>query len=297
MTRKRLFLAGWVLVLGLSATLPLSALFHGILHLGTHPIKVHGVLKEPLISVGADVDLYDGSQAPAIVIGGNLRLHGRAADDLVVIGGGSYLLPHSRVDGDVLSLIGGIYRARGVVANGRLGGALHQWNGTASSGRPSAGTLVTTNIRLGLAAGFALLLVGTCLAIVFPWQVVLIATTLRSDAFKSMAAGVMNLVIFVFLVVPLGLSLAGLPFAMLLSGAAFLAWLFGLTASAVVLGRLLSRGTVSLVSATAAGLAVIACSMAVPLIGPLAITAVGLAGTGALAVALISRSRPAAPLS
>ncbi len=297
MSRKRLLLAGWVLVLGLSATLPLSALFHGILHIGPQSVRLHSTLKQPLISMGADVELQHGSQAPVIVLFGDLRLHGKASDDLVVIGGGSYLTPHSRVDGDVLSLLGGIYRAPGVTANGRLGGALHQWNGKTGSGRPATGALLATNIRLGLAAGLALLLVCTCLTIVFPWQVVLIATTLRAELGKSVTAGIMNLVIFVFLVVPLGLSLAGLPFAVLLSGAAFLAWLFGLTASAVVLGRVLSRGTVSLVWATAAGLAVIACSMAVPLVGPLAISGIGLAGTGALAVALISRSRPAAPLS
>jgi hypothetical protein len=248
-----------------------------------------------LIAIGSDVELMHGTSAVVIDILGNVRLHGTAADDIVSVGGGIYLTPNSRVDRDAVSIIGGIYRAPGVTADGRLGGALHRWDGRPASAHPTLGGLVGMNVRLGLAAGLALLLVGICLTVVFPWQIVLIATTLRGNAVKSAAAGVTNLVIFVFLVVPLGMSLAGLPFAILLTGAAFLGWLFGLTASAVVLGRLMARGTVSLFWATSAGLVIIACSMAIPFVGPLAISATGLAGTGALAVALLSRSRPAAP--
>jgi hypothetical protein len=133
------------------------------------------------------------------------------------------------------------------------------------------------------------------LTIVFPWQIVLISGTLRRSPLKSGAAGVLCLLTFMFLVVPLGLSLVGLPFAILLTGAATLAWLFGLTASAVVVGRWVARSPTSLLWSTAAGLVLLALGMAVPLAGPLLVLLVGLAGAGALAVALIGRSRPAIP--
>lgn len=296
MSRRRILIAGWVLVLALSAMLPLSALLRGVVHFGPHTLHVHGTLSRPLISIGGSVVLPQGSRSVVVCVFCDLQVHGTAADDLVAFDGGVYLNDGSRVDGDVLSIAGGIYKAPTARAAGRLGGALHQWDGKRSSGRPSAGTLAFRNVRLGLAAGLALLLIGVCLIVVFPWQVVLIATTLRGEPLKSAAAGLTNLIIFVFLVAPLGLSVAGLPFALLLTGAAILAWLFGLTASAVLVGRLLSRGTVSLVWAAAAGLVVLACSLAVPLLGPLTIGAIGLCGTGALAVALLSRSRPAIPL-
>jgi hypothetical protein len=106
----------------------------------------------------------------------------------------------------------------------------------------------------------------------------------------------MSLMIFLFLVIPLGLSLAGLPFAVLLTGAASLAWLFGITACAVVVGRLVARGPVSLLWATAAGLVVVALVLAVPLVGALAVALLGLAGAGALAVALLGRAQPVAPM-
>jgi hypothetical protein len=152
------------------------------------------------------------------------------------------------------------------------------------------------SIRLGLAAGIALLLVGTCLTVVFPWQIVLISSTLRRSPVKSTGAGLGALLAFVFLVVPLGLSLAGLPFALLLSGAAFLAWLFGMAAAAVLVGRTVARDSVPLLWATAAGLVVLAVVMAIPVIGPLAVSLAGLIGAGALTVSLVNRGRPAMPL-
>jgi hypothetical protein len=222
---------------------------------------------------------------------------GHAQDDLRAIGGRVFVQRDARVDGDVVSLLGGIYEAPHATVAGRAGGALHRWNGVPVGGhRNLLGFLVRT-VRLGMAAGLALLLIGTCLTIVFPWQIVLISSTLRSSPVKSSVAGLLSLTTFVFLVVPLGLSLAGLPFALLLTGAASLAWLFGLTAAAVLLGRMLSRRPVSLLWATAGGLVLLAVSMAVPLAGPLAVALTGLMGAGALAVALFSRARPVSPIA
>lgn len=296
MSRRRLLAVGWLIILGLSATLPLSALFQGIVHFGTSTVELRRPLETPLISIGSNVDLAAGSHSIVVVLFGDIHLHGTARDDLVTIGGQAYLSPQSRVQGDVLALFGAIYRAPHVVTDGRLGGALHRWDGTSSRGPRDWGSLLGNSIRLGLAAGLALLLAGTCLTVIFPWQVVLISTTLRASPIKSLAAGAMILLTFAFLVIPLGLSLAGLPFALLLTGAASLAWLFGMTAAAVLLGRAFAHGAESLLWASAAGLIALALIMAVPVVGPLLVTCVGLYGAGALAVALIGRARPLAPL-
>ncbi len=297
MNRRRLIAVGWLVVLGLSATLPLAALFQGIVHVGSGTLTVHQRLTKPLISLGSNVNLAHGSNSIVLAIGGDIRLHGTARDDLIGIFGRVYLDRGSRVDRDVLSILGGIYKAPDVVALGRLGGALHTWSGGTTAHNRNVGQLLSNSVRLGLAAGLALLLAGTCLTVVFPWQVVLISTTLRGAPLKSIAAGVMIALTFMFLVIPLGLSLAGLPFALLLTVAASLAWLFGMTAFAVLVGRFLAQRTVSLLWAAAAGLVALAIVMAVPVVGPLAVTFTGLIGAGALAVALLSRSRPAAPLA
>jgi hypothetical protein len=294
--RRRFLLIGWLLVLGLSVTLPLSALFRGVLHFGPGVFHVHGALTKPLIALGSDVSLPLGSRSIVVTVGGDIRASGRSTDDLVALDGRIYLEPGARVDGDVLSILGGIYRGPRVRTSGRVGGALHQWDGRTLSPHRDILALVANSIRLGLAAGLALLLAGACLTVVFPWQVVLISTTLRSSPVKSISAGVMVLLTFMFLVVPLGLSLAGLPFALLLTAAASFAWLFGLTAAAVVLGRFIAHGPVSLLWASAAGLVALAVAMAVPVLGPLIVTLTGLVGAGALAVSLVSRARPTAPM-
>jgi hypothetical protein len=69
-----------------------------------------------------------------------------------------------------------------------------------------------------------------------------------------------------------------------------------MASTAVLLGRAAARGSVPLLWATAAGLVILALVMAIPVIGPLSVSLAGLIGAGALAVALVGRARPAAPL-
>jgi len=293
--RRYALIAGWVLVLGLSAVLPVSAIFHGVVTLGGTVDLTQVTRSAPLVALRSRVVAPHASNGTIVIVGGSATVGGHVREDIVALGGRVYLLPGTRVTADVLDIAGTIYRGPHVDLSGQLGGAVRPWNGRS---RPSAGNFgatLATSTRIGLAAGLALLLIGTLLTIVFPWQVVLISTTLRSQPFKSVAAGGLCLVTFLFLVVPLGLSLAGLPFALLLSGAGSLAWLFGITAFGVVLGRAVARGPVSLIWASAAGLVVLALGMTVPVVGPLVVTAAGLGGAGALAVALLSRSRPLAP--
>lgn len=293
--RRYILIAGWVVILGLSAALPLSALFHGLVRVGGTVSLMPAGRPAPLIAFRARVDAPAGTRAVVVVAGGTVTVGGTVKRDIVALGGRVYLRPGTVVDADVIAIAGTIYRAPNVRLNAQLGGPVRRWNGrTQPAGTDLASTLATST-RIGLAAGLALLLIGTVLTIVFPWQVVLISSTLRAQPVKSVAAGGLCLVTFLFLVVPLGLSLAGLPFALLLSGAGTLAWLFGITACGVVLGRVLARGAVSLVWASAAGLVVLALGMTVPVIGPLVVTVAGLGGAGALAVALLSRSRPLAP--
>jgi hypothetical protein len=295
--RRRVLIAGWVVALGLSAILPLSAIYHGIVHIGPKAFVASGPQRAPVVAIGSDVTIGRGSRSVVVAVLGNVSIAGRTRDDVVALGGNVYLERGARVDRDVVALLGSIERGPQVTVRGRLGGALHGWNGRAWSHSRSLAVFLFKNVRLGMAAGLALLLIGTCLAIVFPWQVMLISSTLRQAPLKSGVVGLLSLLTFVFLVVPLGLSLAGLPFALLLTGAASLAWLFGMTAAAVLLGRTVSRQPMSLLWATAAGLIILALGMAVPLAGPLLVALVGLTGAGALAVALLDRANPSMPIA
>lgn len=293
MSRRNLLVLGWVLLLALTAVVPAAAIFRGFVHVGPGPYRAFHAPHTPIVALASNVSLLGGTHNVVFVVAGNLHLGGIVRDDVVALDGNVYLEPGSRINRDILSILGTIYRAPGVRADGRLGGALQSWNGRSPVPSKSLWSFIGTSARLGLAAGVALLLIGTCLTVVFPWQVILIATTLRASPLKSGAAGIMGLLAFLFLVVPLGLNLAGLPFAILLTGAGVLAWLFGLTSSAIVLGRIVAQRRVSLVWAAAAGLMTLALVLTIPVAGPLLITLAGLSGTGALIVALLVRSRPA----
>lgn len=297
MTRRNALIAAWLVVLGLAALLPLSALLRGIIHVGPSPVAIPAGSDRPTIAIGSDVLIPAGSHSIVVSLFGDVHAAGQVRDDVVAVSGRIYLQRGVHASGDVLSLLGGgIYKSDGVSVTGRIGGALHPWNGKPLHPSHDFGSILGGSARLGLAAGLALLLAGTCLTIVFPWQIVLISTTLRASPWKSILAAIFSALTFTFLVVPLGLSLAGLPFAILLSAAASLAWLFGMTASAVLLGRLMAHGPASLLWAAAAGLVLLALTMVIPVIGPLVVTATGVIGAGALAVALVDRATPVSPL-
>jgi hypothetical protein len=146
-----------------------------------------------------------------------------------------------------------------------------------------------------LAAGLALLLICVCVSVAFPWQTIQVANTLYRDLVRSLVAGLMGLFLFAFLVVPLGLSLFGLPFALLLAVAGAGAWLLGLTAAAVVLGRRLARlrgHDAGLLWLVVSGMFALALAGAIPWIGILLVGLAGVTGAGSSALTVISRARP-----
>jgi hypothetical protein len=109
MSRRRLLILGWLIVLALSALLPLSAIFHGVVHVGSGTMTIHSRLSRPLVSIGSDVKLKRGTDSTVVVILGSLYIQGKANGDVVTAGGHVYLGSQSEVRGDVLSLLGGIF--------------------------------------------------------------------------------------------------------------------------------------------------------------------------------------------
>src|SRR5947209_7800850 len=129
MSRRRVLAAGWLLLLGLSATLPLSALFHGVIRIGPGTVETNKTLNSPIVSLGSNVNLPRGSRSVVVVIGGDIHTNAVAKDDLISVGGNVYLGAHSRIKSDVLSMIGIVYKSAGARVAGRIGGPLKAWDG------------------------------------------------------------------------------------------------------------------------------------------------------------------------
>jgi hypothetical protein len=106
--------------------------------------------------------------------------------------------------------------------------------------------------RLGFAAGLALLLVVSTVVIVFPWQVVQTATTLQRHPGEA-AFGVVNVLSSRFWPSP-GPESCRTSVRVVVNSGWILAWLFGVAAIAVLVGRAISRSPRPLLPSAALGL-------------------------------------------
>jgi len=294
--KRRVFLAAWALALAVALSVPVVALLRGTVWIGPGSYVSRTRLDHPLFSIFGTVTLQKGSNDLVISLFGPVHVSGTVKDDIAAVGSGIYLHPGAVVKSDVVSIGSSVYRASNVAVSGRIGGDTVAWNGVGSPGATNWFEATWRYSGLSFAAGLALLLICVCIAVAFPWQTVLVSNNLHRETGRSLIAGIMGIFLFLFLVVPLGLSLFGLPFALLLAVAAAAAWLLGLTAAAVVVGRriaTLRRHDAGLLWAVVSGMFVIAVAGAVPWIGVLVVGLAGSAGAGSLGLTMIARSRPA----
>ena len=293
--KRRVFLVTWVVALALAASVPALAVVRGTVWIGPRSFTSASPLRHPLLAIGSDVYLPRGSRAMVISIGGQVHIGGIVGDDIAGLSAPIYLNSGARVRRDVVSVGDSVYRAPHVQVDGRVGSQMVSWSG---SGTPGGGNLLAETwhySRLSFAVGLALLLICTCIAVTLPWQTVLVANNVHRDLLRSAVAGLMGVFLFAFLAVPLGLSLFGLPFALLLAVAASAAWLVGLTGAAVTLGRYLARlrrHEAGLLWAVVSGMFVGAFVIAIPWVGPIIVGLAGVTGAGSLALAMIGRARP-----
>jgi hypothetical protein len=294
--KRTIFLAAWIIALATAASIPALALVRGTIWIGPGAYVAHGRLTHPILSFGGPITLPKGSNSMVISILGPIYASGPIKDDVASIGSPIYLRSGASVHRDVVSVGESVYRAPRVRVDGRVGGQMVPWNGRGSPADTNWLLATWRYSGLSFAAGLALLLICTCIAVAFPWQTVLVANYLHRELARSLVAGLMGLFVFVFLVVPLGLSLFGLPFALLLAVAAAAAWLLGLTSAAVVAGRRLAairKHDAGLLWVVVSGMFVLALAGAIPWLGLFIVGLAGTTGAGALALTMVTRARPA----
>ena len=294
-TKRRVFLSAWILALCIAGSIPLLALLRGTVWIGPGAYVANTRLNHPLFAIGSDVTLRHGSNDLVISVFGPINVFGKVADDVADFGSAIYLHPSAHINKDLVSIGNSVYRAPHVRISGRVGGQMVAWNGEGTPGSTNWFEATWRYSGLSFAAGLALLLICVGIGIAFPWQTVLVSNTLHRELVRSLVAGLMGLFLVGFLVIPLGLSLFGLPFALLLAIAAAAAWLLGLTAAAVITGKRLARlrqHDATLLWAVVSGMFFLAVAGAVPWIGVIIVGLAGTAGAGSLALTMVARSRP-----
>lgn len=286
----------WLLAMLLTLAMPLVILLRGDVAIGSVVFDVGARPTHPLVVVDGDVTLRTTVSYPVIVVRGNVYVDGALNDDLIAVAGDVFLDPHSRVDGNLVVLGGKVYRAPGATVQGTVGATVRKWDGRkVPSFRGTIGRVdLVRQVRLGFVSGLALLVLCLMLAVALPWSIVVTAATGRRYPIRSALAGTTGLLAVPFLLLPLALSLVGLPLAVLLSFGAILVWLAGLTAAGFLVGRRLvgrTRRQTALLRVMIVGLTPILLVLAVPFIGPLFVGAIGVLGAGARIVSFVERER------
>lgn len=291
-TYRLLWLSAFILILAM----PLVIVLRGDVWLGPATFDANSAPDHPLVVLRGDVTIHSEIHAPLVVLDGDVRVDAPLRDDLVVIVGDVLLDRHAEVDGSVVAIAGQVYRSPEAIVRGVLGARVRDWNERPPPSRPIERVNLARQIQVGLAAGLALLMLSLVVATLLPWSIVQSAATLRRFPIRSALAGATGAVLAPLMLLPLTLSLIGLPLALILSAGAVVIWFVGLAASGLLLGRwVLSDGAEcrSLTQEIVVGLAAILLLLAIPVLGPLVVGVVGLLGAGGRIVSFVERDRVA----
>jgi hypothetical protein len=274
------------------AAVPLSAFMRGVVHLGEMRIASDQEWRTPLLVVRGPAIIDGVSDAPVIVIGGDLHLNGRAADDLIALFGSLDLSPEANAAGNVISVGGDVYVSPSATVAGSVIGSRMVRSPEAAPVNESSPMFVVSRLRLAGLSVSALLLLGLGVLTLLPWPALVTTATARRSRMTSTILGIAIVILAPLLIAPLAISLAGLPLAVLLTLALAGLWMLGVVSTAVRLGhRLLSLShrPHSMLTATLTGLICLGLLPALPLVGSIALLLAGCVGIGAALVALWDR--------
>lgn len=285
-------LAVSALILGCSLLIPLSAIARGVVRVGSIQVAPGQEHTHPLLVLGGPVRIEGTARAPVIVLGGNAYLDGSARDDLIAVAGDVFLGSHAVAHGNVVSLAGRVTHAPGSIVSGGVIGSEPALSPVAGGTHVGPLQFLVRRLRLAGLAVTALLLLGLGVWAILPWPALVTTATARRFRLRSALLGVGTLLWAPLIVIPLAVSLAGLPLAILLALGLGALWLIGVVSSAVRIGhRLLNLGgrPHSMLSATLAGLICLGLLPALPIVGSLALLLAGCVGLGAALVAVWDR--------
>lgn len=247
-----------------------------------------------------DVNVYGGSatvdgsvDGSLTVVGGDAIVNGTVTGNVTAIGGNITLGKGADVGGNVDALGGDIQKASTATVSGNIerGLALHD---------------ITPLSWLGLTGGFVVRwwnmifwgLAGAFVAAVFPRQLRNVRSVVRRQPALSFATGFVALIGSVVAALVLFITCLGIPVALLLGVAMWLAWVLGTIAIGLWIGEgLLRLGGApdrAPVFAAVIGMLLLTLAESIPCLGGVLGLAVGFTGLGATMLTLLHSRRAAA---
>jgi hypothetical protein len=241
------------------------------------------------------------------VYGGSATVDGRVGGNVTVIGGSATI--SGTVDGNVTAIGGSILLATGARVGGNvdaLGGHVRRGAGTYVGGDINQSVMEHDIVPLRW-LGFSAtpefpwarllfwVLAGAGVTLLFPRQLARVRSVAAREFAVSFVAGLAAVVLAVVAAAILVLTCLGIPIALLLMVAVWLAWVVGVVAIGSWLGSALLRvgfaGEHSPTLATLVGVVVLSLAGSIPCAGGVISFVTGCAGLGAVALALLTHRR------
>jgi hypothetical protein len=278
------------LVVLTAGLVPAMALGRGAVEIGTLVIGADETRHGTTLVLAGDALVLGRTDAPLIVVGGDARVEGHAGDDVVAVLGNVKLGTSSVAGRDVVAAGGRVLRADGALVLGNVAGQELRWTGSEIRDQGDFWHALVVRTRLTILGAAAGMLGAIGAVTLVPWLVVLTAATGRGAPLQSSLIGFAGLACGPLVILPLALSLVGVPLAGILAMALVFGWWLGAAAVGFLLGRrLLARfGTEgSLTRATLLGGALLGGMVGIPVVGGVFLVLAGAAGAGAVLLALI----------
>jgi len=257
-------------------------------------------VRKDVVSFGGNVVLEQGTrvEGDVVVFGGNVSIAGEVRQDVTVFGGNVTLAPTAVVGSNLITFGGFVDRKEGATVRGRItrGERFYfpfEWTPVMM---PFAFGGSALGMLTGMAAGFvrgifyalALAALGALVVVFLPTQTRQVSDTAYKSAMPSLGVGCLTLFVAVTLGILLIITLCGIPIALILFVALFIAWLFGWIALGWLIGeKVLAaakvKETLSVpIVAVVVGIVLLAILGALPLAGWLIGLFVGSLGLGAV---------------
>lgn len=277
---------------------------HGNDLVGTGPLSVEKDQRvDSVVSLGGPVTVSGRVDKDVVALGGPVELKENAVveGDVVSLGGPVTLGENTLVEGEVVAFGGPINRAEsaevqgGVVAMGGAGAgraiaalARHAHEDDGEHDGERGGWRINGN-RASTLSGFLLRFavlfgVGFLCMMFMPARMKVLEAELRRDPIKSGLTGLVGAIALVPMTALLAVTIVGIPFAVALVLLAIFGGTMGLCAVANEIGTRLPLSNVRKTQAVvlAAGLLILLVLGLIPVLGPMALTVLGLLSLGAI---------------
>ena len=266
---------------------------------------VNGNVSGDVVTMGGDVTVHQSGviAGSLVTMGGNANIEGTVQKDLVTMGGDARLQNGAKISGDVVTMGGNVARDAGADVLGKQvdlfakGVNLHFDDHTPKAFNWKMPRWVAPAVQatsLLIFSMFALLFM-----LAMPERMQYAERKMLENPPRVFAVGVLGSLLFLGTFVTLCVTLVGIPLALMLGVAYWIACALGVTVSALALGTLIpwDKAKQHALLATSLGLLMIIAMSLVPFVGSFVLVLATFFGLGAMFSTRFRNPSHAAPLT